>query len=461
MKSLANFSIDSYKSRGFREIREDVPKIRHKNLTSIFDVSFFLNDYIEAGIKVANSKYHNYYANSLTKKQFDEDPKQAGVLSGGNTSYNYQIMKDNSIDYFLTYWISENLKAKFSYIKSDKTSNYVIPYPYISKYDYDQYDFNLNYEKNSFNAIFGISNFDGKRKNFSNITSKENLGYFISLSNDFNKHKFTVGYRYEQAKYKYNPNSGKKLNDKDNEYAFNAGYNYKLKNNGSIYFNFTRAFQFPDIDRFFTYDFNLRSFQFNKFIKTMLTKTYTIGYNDITDNQKFKISAFCIKAENEIYYNPLTFKNTNLDKTKKKGFDVEYRRKITDFLAGAVNYSYIIPKTKKDDNKKYEGKILPGVSKHNLTLSLNFEYNRFYTNISHIYRSSSYALNDFENGFSQKQKPYNSTDLNFGYKIKRDLEIFARTTNLFGYKNGLWIKDDVIYPDNALRSYYMGIRGSF
>jgi len=167
-----------------------------------------------------------------------------------------------------------------------------------------------------------------------------------------------VGYRYEQAKYKYNPNSGKKLNDKDNEYAFNAGYNYKLKNNGSIYFNFTRAFQFPDIDRFFTYDFNLRSFQFNKFIKTMLTKTYTIGYNNITDNQKFKISAFCIKAENEIYYNPLTFKNTNLDKTKKKGFDVEYRRKITDFLSGNINYSYIISKIKEDDNIKYEGKII-------------------------------------------------------------------------------------------------------
>ncbi|WP_281951226.1 TonB-dependent receptor plug domain-containing protein [Nitrosophilus kaiyonis] len=454
------FYIDSYRSKGFREITADIPESREKKISSLFDITFFPNDDIDFTIQATNSKIKNYYANSLTKDQFEDDPKQEGNPNWAGYTYNYQIIKDRTVSFDLNYKINSNFKINLSHSKTDRFSEYVLS-NYISRYDYKQYDLKLNYENGGFDWIFGVSKFDGDRENISNTTSKNSYDYYMNLSNIFEKHKLSLGYRRGKVEYKYDPNNGNDLSDSNSNHSITLGYNYQISNNSSFYANFTRAYQFPDIDRFFSYDFFTNSFVFNNFIDTMITKTYTIGFNKITKDQKLKISAFYIDVKNEIYYNPATYTNTNLDKTEKKGIDLEYRKKINGYLTGNLFYTYLIAKTKEDDIKDYEDKNLPGVAKHNITLSLNFKYNRFYTNISHIYRSSMYALDDFKNSFKQKQKPYNSTDISLGYELKKNFEIFAKMDNIFNYKNGVWIKDDVIYPENCVRRYYIGIKGNF
>lgn len=65
------------------------------------------------------------------------------------------------------------------------------------------------------------------------------------------------------------------------------------------------------------------------------------------------------------------------------------------------------------------GKDLPGVSKHNITVNLGYNINNINTVLSHTYRNSAYASNDFANNFTQKQEAYNSTDLgNYIYLSK-------------------------------------------
>ena len=128
-----------------------------------------------------------------------------------------------------------------------------------------------------------------------------------------------------------------------------------------------------------------------------------------------------------------------------------------------MNYSYIRAKidNENEGNGAYDGKDLPGVSKHNLTLSLGYSpIKNFETILSHTYKSSAYAYNDFENNFSQKQEAYHSTDLSFNFK-KNNVELFAKIQNLFDQKNGLWVQDNAIYPVNFERTFFAGMKVNF
>lgn len=100
------------------------------------------------------------------------------------------------------------------------------------------------------------------------------------------------------------------------------------------------------------------------------------------------------------------------------------------------------------------------VSKHNITVNLGYYINNINTILSHTYKSSAYASNDFENNFIQKQEAYNSTDFTISYTYQ-NLELFGKIQNIFDKKNGMWIRDDAIYPINFERTYYAGMKVNF
>ena len=77
--------------------------------------------------------------------------------------------------------------------------------------------------------------------------------------------------------------------------------------------------------------------------------------------------------------------------------------------------------------------------------------------LSHIYRSSAYASNDFNNNFSQKQDAFNSTNISATY-AKKSWEVFAKINNLFNQKNAIWVADDAIYPVNFTTTATVGFK---
>jgi iron complex outermembrane recepter protein len=203
---------------------------------------------------------------------------------------------------------------------------------------------------------------------------------------------------------------------------------------------------------------------FNGFIEPAKVNNYTIGYNNILDYNKFKLSLFRADLKNEIYYYNVGFvsRNTNIDESHKYGIELFDKYLINDNLYTSANYSYIIAKIDEENegNGAYNGKDLPGVSKHNITVNLGYNINNINTVLSHTYRNSAYAANDFANNFTQKQEAYNSTDLGTTYTYQ-NLELFAKIQNLLDEDNGLWISDDAIYPVNFERTYYAGMKVKF
>ena len=200
----------------------------------------------------------------------------------------------------------------------------------------------------------------------------------------------------------------------------------------------------------------------------MKVNTLTIGYNNIQEKNKLKISAFYADIKDEIYYySAPTFvasANTNLDKSHKYGVDIYDKLIIHKKLNLVLNYNYvqaIIDKEEQRDvngtiTQNYAGKKLPGVSNHNVKATFSYLPNeKTRLALTQIYRSEAYAANDFNNNFKQKQDAYYSTDISINYTEKK-YELFAKANNIFGKSNGLWIKDDTIYPVNFARTFIAG-----
>ena len=440
----------------------DENNIRNMN----FSVVFTPIEELELSLSRTYSNMTTNYARPISLKQYNEDPNRT---SGFNKQYfsSYVTTAGARYDFNQNFFID----ATFS--DEDKISKFGTSPD--TQYDYKSFASTFNYRSDIFKGTAGVDGFKGDRFDFAssfgtpeNTTSKNNLAMFTSIEiNPINDLTFSAGARKEKVEYKYEPQNGMNLNQKDRLNAYDFGVNYALTQNQSIFANYNRGFQAPDIDRFFSTDWTTMATTFNGFIEPAKVNTYTLGYNNFQENNKLKIALFRANLKNEIYfYNTgnwmIPSYNTNIDKSHKYGLEVYDKFLINENLYTSLNYSYIKAKIDRENegNGVYDGKDLPGVSKHNLTLGLGYDFYKFSTFLSHSYKSSAYAINDFKNDFKQKQDAYHSTDFSVSFKHK-ELEIFGKIQNLFDQKNGLWVQDDSIYPVNFERTFFAGMKVSF
>ena len=450
-KFIFNGFLDYTSTDGTRSLTSG-EKDENYNKNKNVNIIYFPIDSLELRAGRTYSNMNIKYGGSLSLAQYKANPNHANSLTE-------QDFRSYVTNLGATYYINRNYTLDFNFNDEDKLSEYSSGFK--SDYDYKSFNSKVNIDKDTYKVAFGVDGFKGDRISSSNTTSKDNKGIFISSEYNVSKDiTISAGARRENVEYTYSPTSGTSLNKDMYLNAFDLGVNYSINQNSSLFANFNKSFQAPDIDRFFRFG------TFNGFIEPAKVNNFNIGYTNIQKNNKLKLSLFRSNLKNEIYYYSTgSFSssfNTNIDKSHKYGVELFDKYLINDNLYTSFNYSYIIAKIDKEDQGAgaYNGKNLPGVSKHNLTVNLGYNINKFKTVLSHTYRSSAYAANDFENNFSQKQEAYNSTDLSLSYNYK-DLEIFAKIQNVFDEDNALWIRDDAIYPINFERTYYAGIKYKF
>ncbi|WP_417332077.1 TonB-dependent receptor [Halarcobacter sp.] len=450
---IINALVDYSSTNGTREDNLNNKDTNHNRNRKV-EVIYFPTENLELRAGRTLSDMRLKYAGDLTKDEYKSNPNQSNSL-------NEQYFNSYLTTLGATYNLNENYSFDVNYSREDKLSHYIGSS--ASQYEYESFNTSFNIKKDNYSIVIGADTFDGDRISSTNITNKTNKALFVSADYQLSKDlKVSTGLRRENVEYKYNPSTGDSLSNSEYLNAYDVGINYSLSDSSSIFANYNRSYQAPDIDRFFKTDWFTKITSFNGLIKPMKVKNYTIGYNNIQKNNKLKISLFRSELTNEIYLEPISYANTNIDKSHKYGIEIFDKYLINKNLYTSINYSYVISKIDKEDegNGAYNGKDLPGVSKHNLTLNLGYTYKKLNTILSHTYRSSAYAANDFENNFDQKQEAYNSTDLSASYSFK-NIELFAKIQNLFDRKNGLWISDDNIYPVNFERTYYAGIKYKF
>ncbi len=334
-----------------------------------------------------------------------------------------------------------------------------------SSYDYEGDEASIRYSGDTFSAIAGVQVFDNVRKSSTNDTSKDNRAYFVSteyrptwLIEDLT---LSVGARSEKVRYAFNPDTGASLKDSERLSAWDIGANYRLNPQLSVFANYNRAFQAPDIDRFFSTDFFTGITSFNGFIKPMRSKTTNIGLNHVIANNRLKLSAFYANLDNEIFFDSLTFVNTNFDQSHKYGLEIQDTYSVNQDLSASVIYNYTRAKIDNAAGSTFDHKDLPGVPKHTVVANLNWKfYDNANLNVNHTWRSKAYAFNDLENNFSQKQDNYESTNLALNYQFK-NFNFFAAVNNLFEHENSIQVADDAIYPVDFARTWRVGMKADF
>ena len=457
-------SFNNYKQDGFSVAGNDGYKDKGEQDNKSFEASYTINNKTDLTLGFKDNKIDNRYPNYLTLSEFNSDPSQ-----NRTTSSSYTRIIDNSkiTNFDIKHKFNENIEISLNTSNETKDSTTFSR----NDYDYKIRDILLSYQKDNIEVNAGRTSFNGKRIATDNVTTKNNKGIFLQGNYKLDNDTYTVGFRGESVDYKYNPNSGSAINDNEKLKAFNIGFNRKINDKTSVFSNFNQAFQAPSIDNFFasTWVENppgtwTATTSFNGFIDPAKVKTLNIGINHLTDNSKTKVTVFRSNLENEIYYHKATTSNTNIDKSHKYGLEIHHAQQFNPKLSTNINYTYTVAKIDTEDKSSgaYNGKDLPMVSKNSITASADYKIDeQSKINLTHKYRSSAYAAEDFTNTGSQKQKAFNSTNVNYLFQYDKDTDLTLQVENLFENKYGSWLRDDVIYPANFTRNIKLGVTYRF
>jgi len=357
--------------------------------------------------------------------------------------------------------LSRQVKLTVSHNREDKLSDNP-SYGYKYNYDYATNDLALIYKGDVLDITAGTQIFDGTRVGSTNRTSKNNSGYYVQGQYRLDSLTLSLGARRENVEYDYVA-AGTALHDAHHLSALDMGLNYRLSRKTALFANYNQSFQAPDIDRFFDFGGT-----FNAFIAPAEVKILTAGINHIENNNRLKLAVFRANLKNEIYYfnpTPALYNgiNTNIDQSHKYGLELQDNWRVRPDLSLSANYTYTRAIIDQENNGgvAYNGKDLPGVPRHGIILGLGYRLTeKSGLNLTHVWRSTAYAAEDFANNFAQKQGGYQSTGLAYRYHDKAS-EWSASIDNLFEHKNGLWIHDDAIYPVSFTRNFRLGFKTGF
>ncbi len=404
------------------------------------------------------------YVNPLTKAQFKDNPRQDPLyldFFGQISPYTHQGFDTDQWRIGVEYDITSQLKFSATHFREDKRSEFV-NFGSVSNYDYDSNDIALSYQSSVLNLIGGVQNFDGDRNAATSKTSKDNQSAYIQAEYRpvwlSDRLTLSAGARNEQVKYRYAPTLASNLNATEHLDAWDIGANYRFNEAFTMFANYNQGFEAPDIDRFFTF-FGT----FNAFIKPAESKTLNIGINHVINNNRLKVTVFHASLNKEIFYNPFTGNNTNIDDSHKYGLEVQDYFKLNDQLSTSLIYNYTraIIDHEKDFTGNADGKDLPGVPKHTVVANLNYKFlDHANFNLNHTWRSKAYAYNDFQNNAAQRQDHYESTNVALSYQFK-NYQVFTSVSNLFEHENSIQVADDAIYPVDFVRTWRVGVKADF
>jgi len=455
---------EAQRNGGTRYIDDADNKDKNRLVTGAFDMAYRPVDALELRLNAAAARTDVDYAGYLTKAQYDEDPTQAG------TSYTRQAYDTDSIGAGLTYFIDDSLSIDLDASREKKRSDSSNvsafgPYDWSVDYQYDSFGASVDHVSDLLELSIGIDGFKGSRQShatafgIANETSKDNLAGYVMSQWHLGDSTIKAGYRYEKVSYAYDDVAQSKSADHSLQ-GVELRYNYALDAEKSLFANYAHSYQAPDIDRFFAFGGT-----FNDFIEPMKADSYTLGFNYLQPENKFKVSAYYIDLKDEIYYySDPSFAlsvNTNIDKSYKYGIDLYDRWIISSQFDLVLNYNYvqaIIDEETGRNGEDYSGNTLPGVSDHNAKATISYLPNENTTlALTQVYRSEAYAANDFGNAFAQKQDAFYSTNIAITYATD-SYEVFAKINNLFDQKNGIWIQDDAIYPVGFTTTAIAGLK---
>lgn len=239
----------------------------------------------------------------------------------------------------------------------------------------------------------------------------------------------SLGYRSEWASYDlYQDLPSAEDKTRDHEPAVHAGLDYLFDKKSSAFVSFKRSFRFPVSDELLQF---FPVFRVNPNMKPQVGYHYEAGVRHaFNDAIEANLTLFWADLRDEIFFNPETFRNENISKTRRQGLEAGLKVKPFSRVTLWGNYGYIRPLLRE---LPFSGNDIPAVPRHKGSIGSEIDFGKgFLFQAKANLVGSRYLISDFRNRFDRLD-PYATLDLRLSY-LWKGLRAFAGVNNLFNRK---------------------------
>jgi len=320
---------------------------------------------------------------------------------------------------------------------------------FILGFDYQRADDEI-VNKSLFFGVSSTGNFNLRKKNYGYYIHDE-----ITVADSL---YLSGGYRHDRAEFTFRPSNPDRIAMDEDVYT--AGINYTFYKKSYAYFNFSRSFRYPLLDELYSFITNTVNID----LIPQTSNNYELGVRHyFADGLYAHLNFFRIDTDNEIFYNPMTFMNENLDgMTRRYGVEISLAAKATKWLNLRGGYAYLDATIKEG---RFKGKEVPNVPQHKATLEVLSSLGKGFTvAVNGVYVGGRPFVSDFSNAFSN-QKSYLIFNSRIAYQWK-SLRAFLDINNFtneeyseYGVIGGFPI-EKAFYP-SPKRNFLAGLSVEF
>lgn len=310
----------------------------------------------------------------------------------------------------------------------------------------------FDYIKNKEN-LDNESIFFGSASTASYDLSKEDFGFYGNAEVPATDNILVSGgYRYDRAKFESSA-TGVADSVTLDENVYNGGLTYLFSDKGSIYISYAKSFRYPVLDEMFSFFTNT----FDANLGPQTTDDYEIGTRIEIATVNLGVNLFRLDTDNEIFYNPSSFANQNLeDKTIRQGVELTVSKRFSKVL---LNGGYTFRDTKIDGGI-YDGNEIPNVPRHQFTIGAEAEvYKNVQLNMDGSYIGERPFISDFANAVDY-QEGYFFLNAKLAYNFEK-WSTYIIVNNLFDeeyseYGGVNYLGEPGIYPAPGI-NFFVGV----
>ncbi len=242
-----------------------------------------------------------------------------------------------------------------------------------------------------------------------------------------------IGYRTHKAAYDatytdyVTPSLSTAYRAHDRKEAFRASINYLFSKTGNAFITYAKGFRFPSTDELI----NTQTGMITTDLRPQTGWEINVGarWNPF---KRFggSLTLFQSKNDDEIFYNPFTFTNSNYERTRRRGIETQMNFLVTKDIKLGIGYTYTEAKfdgSQLINNTDVDGNDIPLVPKNKFSSNISYSFNNFVVNLIAVYTGNRYAISDQLNNH-RKLPGHTTCDFNISYKYKG-------FEALFGIKN--------------------------
>ena len=226
---------------------------------------------------------------------------------------------------------------------------------------------------------------------------------------------------------------GGPLDRSETNHAAHIGLEHRFSDSFAVFGRAARSFRVPNVDERIgnaPIVFPLPPPTFD--LKTQTSRDVEAGMRLRAGNLSVQSSVYQMEIENELHLNPVTFANSNLDPTRRRGVETIATLNVTDTVRLKGNLTYAQAKFREGP---FAGNFVPVVSRWTGSAALSWDMMQKYLMLDAVlrYAGKRFLDNDEFNRGTMMIPSYAVVDLRIGGEVRRFFWSFA-VQNLFDRK---------------------------